>query len=108
MTPAQKLDQKEAIKELKKVLKKGKTVYTVLRHVSRSGMQRHISLILPPKPGSTYMRHLDHNAARALGWQDSGKGIVVGGCGLDTGHHLVYSLSHRLFSDGYALKQQWI
>lgn len=108
MTAEQKLAQRESIRELKRILKKGKTVYTVLRHVSRSGMQRRISLIVPPKPGSTYMRHLDHNAARALGWRESNEGIIVNGCGLDTGHWLVYSLSHKLFGDGYALKHQWI
>lgn len=35
----------EARKRLKEVLKPGDTVYTILRHVSRSGMTRHISLV---------------------------------------------------------------
>lgn len=35
-------------------------------------------------------------------------GIKVEGAGMDMGFHLVYSLSQRLFGDGYKLSHRWL
>jgi hypothetical protein len=35
-------------------------------------------------------------------------GIRVGGCGMDMGFHLVYTLSRALFDDGYYVKHEWL
>ena len=40
-------DKAEAVAELKKLLKPGATVYTVLKHCSSSGMMRVIDLVIP-------------------------------------------------------------
>lgn len=86
------------------VLKPGQTVYTILRHVSRSGMYRRISLqaISAERPGE--MVWLD-GACLNLGLGDRprgrGDGVGVGGCGMDMGFHLVYSLSRALWPHGY-------
>ena len=45
MTKAQQAERDEAREKLRKWLKPGDTVYTVLRHVSRSGMMRTIQVI---------------------------------------------------------------
>lgn len=97
-------------------VKPGDTVYTILRHVSRSGMQREIGLVLIDKDGDT--KHPNHAAATVLGWplNKNGDGLKVGGCGMDMGFHLVYELSAALFprkaggdvDGGYALKQRWL
>lgn len=76
--------------------------------------------------GRNALTTIDYWAARALGYR-IGKhgGIVVGGCGMDMGFHLVYNLGRTLWptgtdnphgrrnghpdSDGgYALKHGWL
>ena len=39
-------DRQEAVKELRKMIRPGQTVYTVLRHVSRTGMSRGIDVYI--------------------------------------------------------------
>ena len=100
----------EAEAQLRAVLRSGDTIYTVLRHVSRSGMMRHISLFVIRDNQPVC---LDWQTAQLLGWQlAKGDGIKVGGCGMDMGFHLVYSLSAALFGYGtrgaYDLNQRWL
>ncbi len=115
----------QAIAELRSILKPGQTIYTVLRHVSRSGMQRRISLLVDNPDGG--IRSLDWLIDRA-GWErtsSKGDGLVANGCGMDMGFHLVYNLGARIWPDGtpaphgrrngepdsnggYALKQSWL
>lgn len=92
----QKQQQQEAIAQLREIIKPGDTLYTILRHVSRSGMQREISVV------TSEHRNIDYLVARALG-DRIGKhdGVIVGGCGMDMGFHLVYNLSYALFPHGF-------
>jgi hypothetical protein len=117
-------EEKEKAKEtLREMLKPGDTVNAILRHVSRSGMSRSISL-LKGDEDITYW------AARAMGDKIDQKngGIKIGGCGMDMGFHLVYNLGWTLFpkgfkvdgvgrngdtsgwdtDGGYALKHRWL
>lgn len=102
MSRARKSDSErdEAIARLREWIKPGDTIYTVLRHVSRSGMQREIDLRKVGEDGE--IMWLSGMAARAMG-DRLGKrdGIVVGGCGMDMGFHLVYNLSRVLFKGGF-------
>jgi hypothetical protein len=98
---------------LLKDLKPGDTVYTVLRHVSASGMSRRIDLFTFKNNEPQFLSGL---AAGAMGYkQHKDGGIVVGGCGMDMGFHLVYELSRTLFAGsstakdaGYALNHRWL
>lgn len=89
------------------------TVYTILRHVSASGMSRDISL---KTMQDGQLIDITFTAAEALGEKvkekDGHRVIRVGGCGMDMGFHLVYNLSSVLFAGqeraGYVLKQAWI
>lgn len=47
MTKAQSKERDEAIIQLRDWIKPGETVYTILDHVSRSGMMRAIRIVLP-------------------------------------------------------------
>lgn len=98
----------ESIETLRKLLSPGDKVYTILRHVSRSGMQRRISLIFAHAQGE--IEDITWEAARALGdpvkqgsryVQDGG--MVVNGCGMDMGFHVVYQLSGVLFPNGFGV-----
>ena len=92
------------IQEIKK-LPKDTVVYTCLKHVSRSGMLRIISL--------HYVDPKDHRIISIrddlIGKYDyKQEGFRVSGCGMDMGFSLVYHLSSTLFNDGYYFKQQWL
>lgn len=100
-------DVKEAKARFKEWLKPGRTVYTIIRHVSRSGMLRRISLYTIKKGRFIYM---DYSVAVVLGRRiDPDKeGVYCHGCGMDMGFDLVYSLSRVLFKNGYKLNQRWL
>jgi hypothetical protein len=97
-----------ALARLREDLAPGDTVYCVLRHRSRSGMQRVIQLIDIRAP--RYLHFLGYNAAAALGYRydNEREGVVVGGCGMDMGFHLVSTLSKALFGKETALRHEWL
>lgn len=99
-----KTEQAEAINQLREILNPGDTVHTVLRHVSSSGMTRHISVVIV-RDGEPV--DISWSVARAMGWtlaetRSTNRGVKVGGCGMDMGFHLVYSLSRTLYPEGHA------
>ena len=103
---SEKIQKKaESARYLRKLLNPGDTVYTMLRHVSRSGMQRRISCLVGEGRAVTDItfdvaRVLDENIKGRSGYvQDVG--ITRGGCGMDMGFDLVYHLSSVLFPDGF-------
>lgn len=93
------MNKQEAIETLREMLKPGDTVYTVLRHVARSGMSRQIDCYVME---DNLPRWISRTVATACGFTFDQKreAIRVGGCGMDMGFHLVYSLSSVLFPDG--------
>ena len=117
----------KSLEFLRRTLKPGDTVKTVLMHVSRSGMYRVIKVMTDGGEDISW------DVANVLGWplkeaRTYSRGIGAGGCGMDMGFHLVYTLSSYLFpkgfkvdgvgrdgdtsghdtDGGYALKQRWI
>ena len=107
-----KVDKEYAIKRLKEEFKKGDTVYTQLYHVSQSGMTRHIGVRQLAVDDNKKVRPLNWSylVSFALDWRlnKNANGLIVGGCGMDMGFHLVYTLSRVLYNDGYALKHEWL
>ena len=103
------MTKEEAIKRLKEEIKKGDTLWTQLNHVSQSGMTRHISVRQIKKD---YPLDWTRLVSIALDWKEAknrcGGGIKVGGCGMDMGFHLIYTLSSVLYNDGYAIKHSWL
>ena len=111
----------EAKKRLLNILKPGSKIYTILRHRSSSGMSRVIDLIFIDAEYSGSLHHMEakpniyrigYNVAIVLGLKwDNRDGIKVGGCGMDMGFHLVYSLGSALWghgSEGDAVKQGYV
>ena len=91
---------------LRKYISPGATIYTVIRKVSASGMSRCIDVyaIVDNKPV-----YLSGYASNALGWKMSkDSGIIVSGCGMDTGFHLVSSLCSALGVNYQEVKQEWL
>jgi hypothetical protein len=95
-----------------------RTVYTVLRSASASGMTRHISLLVAgiDNAGKPALFDITYHASKVLGDKLSERNghrtIKVNGCGMDMGFHLVYNLSSVLFAGqdraGYILSHRWI
>ena len=94
-------------------LMENKRVYTILRHVSSSGMSRDISLVIAD---GGELVDVTYYAAQALGdklTERNGHRVIrVNGCGMDMGFHLVYNLASVLFHGqeraGYILNQSWL
>jgi hypothetical protein len=102
-----KQDQQNAIAELDKILRDipSDTIYTVLRHVSSSGMQREISVKMID---ADRIIHLDYLVSTALGLkQGKHNGIVVRGCGMDMGFHIVYNIL-RAVTPSKQFRHEWI
>jgi len=111
-----KAEQKQAIEELQELLHPGDTVYTILRHISASGMMRVIDTYIirdnqPLRLSWKIAKAIDHTYDRKH------EGIKVTGCGMDMGYHIVHNLSSMLFCnpdgsyshDGaYALNHRWM
>ena len=109
--------------ELRGELKPGDTLHTVIRGVAASGMSRHIDVYqFTYEDGKIRKYWLSPRVAAICGFtfDEKKECLRIGGCGMDMGFHVVYSLSRRLFPDGftdshgehkdggYALNQEWI
>lgn len=111
MTKTGKAERDEAIAKLREWLKPGDTVHTILDHVSASGMSRAIRIvILTCVDGKPDSLHPNYSVGKALGlrhWKRNGReqdALVVSGCGMDMGFHIVYSLGRALFPDGFKVE----
>lgn len=93
-------EKQEALERLREWMPPGSTVYCVLRHRSRSGMQRQIGVVVMTPEGP---RHPNYAVGAVLGLRvnERGDGVFVNGCGMDMGWHLVFSLSSALYPDGF-------
>ncbi len=113
MTKSQIKEQgrQESISYLKSMLNKDDIIHTQLCHVSQSGMTRHIKVRLIR---DNIPLDLSFHTSRALDWAmakdkfGDRNGIRVGGCGMDMGFHMIYTLARVLYGDGYALKERYI
>jgi hypothetical protein len=115
--------QDRARESLLETLSPGDTVYTVLRHVSQSGMSRRIDLYAIKDNQPVF---ITGSAGRLMGYKHhKDGGLVTQGCGMDMGFDLVYNLGRCLWpagtdkphgtrngepdSDGgYALNHRWL
>lgn len=88
--------------------------FTILRHVSQSGMSRDISVKVVDEDGD--LRDVTYYVALLIGQAPkdrNGQRVVrVNGCGMDMGFHLVYELSYALYKDdkdraGYVIRHEW-
>jgi hypothetical protein len=109
MATKKQITEQENLKEGKEYLKKvgvkvGSTVYTSITTVSSSGMSRHMKVLVCHEN-----RIVDITLAVSklgIGTFNRDKGtIMVGGCGMDMGFNVVYSMGLRLYPEGFELKK---
>ncbi len=95
----------EFIEKLRETLKPGDTLHTVLRSVSRSGMNRKIDVykLYVDDKGEIQKQWLSYWIARAIGETFDKKMdcLSVSGCGMDMGFHVVYNTSRVVFAGGF-------
>jgi hypothetical protein len=89
------------------------TLYTNLKHVSSSGMSRDMK-VLTVSDGQIidvtyYVGKLDIGTLKERNGQ---RVIRVGGCGMDMGFHVVYTVSAVLYGyeerGAYTIRHEWI
>jgi hypothetical protein len=87
-------------------VERGAKVYTILRHVSKSGMQREISFVVAYRGDIV---SLDYYVGVVLGLKHGSRGgLIIRGCGMDMGYDMVHSLSSVLYQDWYFLIHDWL
>ena len=113
MTKTEQSERAEYIGKLRETLKPGDKLYTVLRSVSRSGMSRVIDVYRfgVSNQGTVEKSWLSYWVAKACGFtfQDRRglpEGIKIGGCGMDMGFNIVYTVGRVLWPDGFGVKCQ--
>ena len=89
--------------QLLKQLPKGTILFTLLRHVSRSGMTRvfDVKLIQDNTILNVIIREFPYCAKNCEQESRWGGNYKVTGCGMDMGFWLVYELSYLTHQDGY-------
>lgn len=99
----------ESSESLRVYLSEGDTVYVIVRSVSQSGLSRRMSFFAF-EPGSARPVDLDYWIGHKLGLKrkKGEQGLVVSGCGMDMGLHVVSNLAHKLFGDERALKHEFL
>jgi hypothetical protein len=102
-----KQERERCLGRLSELLKPEATVYTILRHVSRSGMMRVIDCYVFIDGQSFCIGYL---VSQALGLSfEDGSGVKISGCGMDMGFAIVHELSSTMgFKDKKRLKQEWL
>ena len=114
-----KMEARERLRDLLKDLKKRKTyrdgkpvnipvLYTIIRHVARSGMSRSIDVIAIFGDGEHLNLSYWITNAMDLKIDQKNGGIIMKGSGMDMGFALVYNLARALYGDGYAIHQEWL
>jgi|TARA_R100000482_G_scaffold119860_1_gene64720 hypothetical protein len=99
-------EREEIKQQLKRDLKNCDTLYTLVNHVSQSGMPRDIRvfMIKNNKP-----LDISYKVAKVLKRrQGENTGVRVQGFNHLSAMGIVYDLSRCLFKDGYKINQQWL
>ena len=107
------LEKQQAIDSLRNIFNlmppEKRVIYCVLRSVSASGMSRVIDFYTIENNKPQYLSGL---IRMALGYRMAKNGgLVVGGCGMDMGFHVVYSVASVIYGGdrgGYEIKSEWI
>ena len=97
MIPKDESQTKKDLIQLHSMLKPGDTVYTCVKHVSNSGMNRVISVYVIHNNEIYDMSWL---AARTIGnrFDEKYGGVKMSGYGMDMGFALVYTLGRVMFA----------
>jgi hypothetical protein len=114
-----KAEREEARRDLRALLPAGSTVYTVLRHVSRSGMSRNLDCyaLTTDGDGKAWIRRITWQVCKATGhrYNTKAEALTITGCGMDMGYSVVNDLAIGLYcpdvythEGAYSLRHEWL
>lgn len=94
------IEKKPYIQEVLDKLPKNTRIYSIVRHVSKSGMSRLIDFYVMVDNRPMWVTPAIRDI---LGYKQDEKtsALKVGGTGMDMCFHVVYSLGYKLHNDGY-------
>ena len=99
----------DAVQNAKEMLAKfapaGTTIYAKVLHVARSGMHREIAFYVVHNGEIVEISAWVAYVA-GFAFNHDHFAVKVGGCGMDMGFHVVYTLANRLYGEGYALTKR--
>tara|TARA_R110002074_G_scaffold366526_3_gene540485 strand:+ start:197 stop:472 length:276 start_codon:yes stop_codon:yes gene_type:complete len=81
------------------------TIYSIINHVSKSGMTRHISFFKIIDNEPEYINH-EINNLLDYKFNKNYNSLVVGGCGMDMAFHVVYQYGKVKHDNGYHYKSR--
>jgi hypothetical protein len=87
------------------------TAYTILKSVSASGMSRTMKVVTSHEGQVIDLTwYVAKIGICTLNEKNGQRVLPVGGCGMDMGFHLVYSLGVALYGleGGYKISQEWL
>lgn len=92
------------IKDLKKKVKKNSEIIVVIHKISKSGMQRKMSVFVVYKK---QLVNLNFDIARLdIARRDDNNHLVINGCGMDMAFDLTYRLKCKLYGYKVGIKNQ--
>ena len=112
-TKAEIADRVITKERLRELIKPGDTIYTILRHVSKSGMSRDIDIYIKRDDDMMCIsRDVDTVTGVSNGLAKDGS-LKVPGCGMDMGFHVVDCLAWSLYPDeqkapGQEFRHRWL
>lgn len=93
-----KEEEKNSISYLKKLVKPQKTkIFYLVTDVARSGMSRSIRFFVAK---NNNLLDISYDIAVILGEKSDGRGVRLGGCGMDMGFYAIYNLGRVLYPKG--------
>ena len=108
MKTKQNQETLQALKELKKIMKKtkDKRVYAMVAHVSSSGMSRDITFRVVTNKGELLCIDPLIKKITGYSWGADFRGVHVGGCGMDMIFNTLYVVNSRAISYGIIKKSK--
>ena len=98
-----KPNKTEAIETLRGIVQAGDRVFTILRHVSPSGMTRWLDVYVIK---DNQPIRITWSVADAVGhaYDKKREALKIGGCGMDMGFAVVYDMGRVLFPEGFPVE----
>lgn len=92
--------RKEALRNLRRMIRAGDTIYCDVKSVSQSGMSRRIACYIARKRGEIVP--ITHDVATAIDaqWDSDNRTLRMDGCGMDMCFETVYQLGNVLWPNG--------
>lgn len=115
MTTTTTQEHTNAIERLRAILPPGSTVYTILRHVARSGMMRRLDVYAldTDSEGKPWMRYLSGMVSHATGIRFSAKGgaredcgLVMNGCGYSQSDEIIDRIEEAIGLPANSLRRE--